>query len=223
LFTPVKCAIVGDAMPESRSRRRYIPGPRRGDERRAALLEALDELLETRALADVGIADITRTAGVTRSAFYFYFPTKAAAVAALLADFYDDMTLAAADWYDDNDDPPLDRLRAGFEASVRTWRARSSLMVAMLDALPSDPEVRELWDGWVDGFVERVAERIDQERGAGIARQSIEGRVLAPPLVGAVFHVMERDVRSIRAGKPPADHVAPALTEIWHRTIYPAG
>ena len=67
------------------------PGPKSGDERRTALLTALEDLLESRPLAQIGVADISRAAGVTRSAFYFYFPSKAAAVAALLADFHEQM------------------------------------------------------------------------------------------------------------------------------------
>ena len=58
----------------------------RGDQRRAALLESLDQLLqdEDSSLDSINIADISRRAGVTRSAFYFYFDNKAAAVAALM-------------------------------------------------------------------------------------------------------------------------------------------
>ena len=55
----------------------------RGDRRRTALLEALDHHLREGSLDSINIADISRRAGVTRSAFYFYFENKASAVAAL--------------------------------------------------------------------------------------------------------------------------------------------
>ena len=55
----------------------------RGEHRRAALLHALEAQLQERALADISVASITREAGVARSAFYFYFPSKNAAVAEL--------------------------------------------------------------------------------------------------------------------------------------------
>jgi AcrR family transcriptional regulator len=62
----------------------------RGDQRRAALLRAFDELLREQSLDDVKVADISSRAGVTRSAFYFYFENKAVAVLALMADLYVD-------------------------------------------------------------------------------------------------------------------------------------
>ena len=57
----------------------------RGDRRREALLAALDDRLKTTALDDISVADLTESAGITRSAFYFYFDSKAAAVGVLLA------------------------------------------------------------------------------------------------------------------------------------------
>ena len=62
----------------------------KGDERRTALLEALDHRLQESDLDSINIADISRRAGVTRSAFYFYFENKATAVAALMDEMYDD-------------------------------------------------------------------------------------------------------------------------------------
>ena len=206
-------------MPTTRKRPRHVPGPKPGDERRAALLAALEALLAQRALADIGIADISRAAGVTRSAFYFYFPSKAAAVAALLAGFYDEMIGAGSDWYEASAGSALQRLRGAFEASVVAWRSRAGLMVAMLDAIGSDTEARRMWQQWIDAFVDRVAARIDEDRAAGIARKSVDTHALATALVGAVFHMMERDVRAIHAGEAPPDLVV-ALTDIWHRAIY---
>ena len=58
--------------------------PARGDRRRSALLESLDHYLREGSLDSINIADISRRAGVTRSAFYFYFENKASAVAALM-------------------------------------------------------------------------------------------------------------------------------------------
>jgi AcrR family transcriptional regulator len=202
------------------TRARHVSGPKRGDVSRTALLGALDELLATKPLAEIGIADITRTAGLTRSAFYFYFPSKAAAVAALLADFYEEMLDAAEEWYEGGPGSPGERLRAGFEASVSLWRERAGLMVAMLDAVGTDADVRAIWTEWVDGFVGRVAARIAEERAAGVSTGVIAPPALAAVLVGAAFAAMERDVRAIRAGRSPSDGVTEALVGVWQRSLY---
>ncbi|HEV3055423.1 MAG TPA: TetR/AcrR family transcriptional regulator [Solirubrobacteraceae bacterium] len=210
-------------MTEVRSRPRYVPGPRRGDQRRAALLSALDGLLATRSLSQIGIAEITRAAGVTRSAFYFYFPSKAAAVAALLSEFYDEMQHAAAGWYEGGPGTPLERLRTGFAATIALWHERAGLLVAMLDAIGTDPEVREIWSSWIDGFIDRIAVRVSEERAAGLARGSADPRALATVLMGAALIAMERDVRAIVAGEAPSDSLPTALLETFHRAIYETG
>jgi AcrR family transcriptional regulator len=208
------------AMEAARARARYSSAPRRGDHRRAALLSALEQLLTTRPLADVGVADITSAAGVTRSAFYFYFPTKGAAVAALLSDFQEEMVQAAVAWYEGGPGTPLERTRAGFEASIELWRARGNLLVALLDAIGTDPEVREIWETWTQQFIERIARRIVEDRKAGLAQGTSDPEALAIALMGAALYSMERDVRAILAGQPPSKTLLTALVELWHRTLY---
>src|SRR4051812_37849903 len=155
-------------------RPRHVQAPRRGDERRRLLLTALEELLGTRPLADIGISDVTEAAGVTRSGFYFYFSSKAAAVAALLEDFRDQMERAGAAWYDAADTTPHERVTATVHASATLWRSHAPLLVAMLDAASSDPEAREIWASWSAGFVERIGTRIRQDRKAGLIRTAAD-------------------------------------------------
>src|SRR5689334_14926815 len=92
-LTSVKCRMTGFSCPGRNGMRRDPETldrrtPHHGDRRRAALLEALDELLQENDLEHIAIADISARAGVTRSAFYFYFENKAACVAALGAEMY---------------------------------------------------------------------------------------------------------------------------------------
>jgi AcrR family transcriptional regulator len=209
-------------MADSQPRPRYVPGPSRGDQRRAALLAALEDLLSTRALDRIGIADIARAAGLTRSAFYFYFPTKAAAVAALLADLYEDMQQASAAWYDGGAGTPIERMRTGFEASSTLWRERAGLLVAMFDAIGTDREVRKVWDAWVGAFIERISERIAEDRRTGLAGGSADPRALATVLMGAALYTAERDARALVAGEQPDESLTTTLNEIWRLTIYQA-
>ena len=98
--------------------------PQKSDLRRNAILESLDHHLREVGLDGINIADVTRRAGVTRSAFYFYFENKAAAVAALLEPMYDDGFLAS------------DILTA----TTRPPRARAASIAAgsTLTSVPSD-------------------------------------------------------------------------------------
>jgi len=207
-------------MAKKPSQPRYVPAPRHGDARRAKLLAALDEQLAQRAFSEVGIGAIAAAAGVSRPTFYRYFATKTAAVLALLEDFFDEMIQASSAWYDGGPEPPHDRLRTTFETAAKYWRARAALLVALLDGVGSDPEVREIWNGWLEGYVDRIAEQITNEIEAGLVRPLPDPRPVAVVLMGASVHVMERDVRSVTAGGPPLDDLVEAVTDTWHQTLY---
>jgi AcrR family transcriptional regulator len=203
--------------------RRFTPGPRRGDLRRAALLDALEALLADRPLSDIGVADIASAAGVSRSAFYFYFPNAAAAVAACMSDFYVEMEDVGSDWLTGAGAPPLERLTTSITAASALWRSRAGLLTAMLDAVGTDNEVREIWHGWVQGFVDETAARIREDQDAGLTWENIDPDALAIVLIGAVAYAMERDVRAISAGNAPPEGLTAALIQLWYRTIYQDG
>jgi len=58
----------------------------RGDRQRAAIVAAVRELLEERSFADLSVSTISERAGVARSGFYFYFDSKYAVLAVILAE-----------------------------------------------------------------------------------------------------------------------------------------
>ena len=200
--------------------RRHQRIPRRGEERRVALLEALEGLLETRPLAQIGIGDIASAAGVTRPAFYFYFPTKAAAVAALLEDLYEEAFEASGRWHA-VEGPAEEELRAGYDAIIAFARERARLLVAMYDAAGTDSEVREVWESrLVAPLAVHVGRKIDEERRAGRAPDGVDPAVVAEMLVLLNERAIEREVRAMARGEEPSDAVGDALYEIWRRTIY---
>src|SRR4249920_3023885 len=58
----------------------------RGDRQREAIVTAVRELLQERSFADLSVSTISERAGVARSGFYFYFDSKYAVLAQILAD-----------------------------------------------------------------------------------------------------------------------------------------
>src|SRR3979409_2465 len=69
--------MTADPIPARRSR---------GDRQREAIVTAVRELLEERSFADLSVSTISERAGVARSGFYFYFDSKYAVLAVILAD-----------------------------------------------------------------------------------------------------------------------------------------
>lgn len=193
----------------------------KGDDRRAALLEALDHHLRDAgpdaSLDAINVADLSRRAGVTRSAFYFYFDNKAAAVAALMEEMYDDAWDAAELEGEDQDGMQV-RVTSAIRSLFRGWSHRTYIYRAMLEARASSPAVREQWDSFQESFVIVLAAVIEGERTAGVAPEGVDATALATSLLDLNDRTLERLVHA------PADfdwdtHVE-AVVHIWLSSIY---
>ena len=190
--------------------------PARGDQRRTALLESLDHYLHDSSLDSINIADISRRAGVTRSAFYFYFENKAAAVAALMEQMYDEALAAGAVLIGDVG-TPRQRVEATINGLFDAWERHQHLFRATLEARVGNPAVQELWDADRQSFVEPVAAMIEAERARGRAPDGPDATALATVLLELNDRALER--LSIGRALPREDHVEAVVT-IWLRTIY---
>lgn len=191
-------------------------GSNRGDARRDALLEAFDQLLREQTLEEVNVADISGRAGVTRSAFYFYFENKAVAVLALMQGLYD----AAADANEllvKAEGDAEDRIRAAITMLFDSVDTSPHTYRALLEARASSPSVREMWDAGRADFAHVIAGMIETERVAGRASDGPDADALATVLLDLNDNALER--HSLGTGPVRELHIE-SLTFIWLRTIY---
>lgn len=193
---------------------------RKGRERHAALLGALGALLAERPLAEIEIDHIAKRAGIGRSGFYFYFPTKAAAVAALLEQTFAQMVGVASDWYERDDLPHHDRVHGGLTATIEFWREHATLLAAITDAAATGGEAHELWDTVQAELRERAAERIRTDQTAGLVDEDVDARSMALVLVGMTVQAMHADVRVVIASGSGLPGIEEALIRAWDRTLY---
>jgi len=193
--------------------------PARGDRRRTALLEALDHHLRQNqgqgSLDSINIADISRRAGVTRSAFYFYFENKASAVAALMEEMYEESSAAADHLRADG--TPAENIDAMVRALFSTWDKHEHLFRASLDARATSATVRELWDNDRESFVPVVASLIEAERRSGAAPEGVDATALASVLLELNDRMLER----LALGGPlDREQLVEAVVAVWLHTIY---
>lgn len=187
----------------------------RGDRRRAALLESLRHHLHESSLESINIADISRLAGVTRSAFYFYFENKAAAVAALTQEMYAEAFAAAEVLRGDG--PPAARIEGTIRGLFDTWDRHQVIYRAMLDARATSPAVRAMWEADRQSFVGPVAAMIAEERAAGRAPAGPEPTMLA----GILLDLNDRMLERLAAGRADdREQRVAAVVTVWLRTIY---
>ncbi len=193
--------------------------PNRGDARRDALLRAFDELLREQSLDEINVAEISRRAGVTRSAFYFYFENKSLAVMALMQDLYDAAS-AANELLVKAEGDPDERIRAAITLLFESVDTSPHTYRALLEARASSTTVRQMWDAGRADFAGVIATMIETERAAGRASEGPDATSVAAVLLDLNDHALER--HSLGSGPPREQHID-ALAFIWLRTIYGTG
>lgn len=207
--------MVSEPQPPRVAERRK---PYRGEERRAAILSALEDLLQQRSLDEIGVADVSEAAGVKRNTFYFYFANKAVAVAALLTELFGEMFAGARPFLEHRRDPE-DNVRIAIDNTVASWEKHFLLYRAVVDASHTDAAVREFWNDWLAQFIDPVAAAIETERADGRAVSGPDAITLATALTN--MNVMFLD-RIGRQGFTSADAelARETLFHVWFRSIY---
>jgi AcrR family transcriptional regulator len=184
-----------------------------------AILATAERLLRERPLQDISIDELTRSVGISRPAFYFYFPSKDAVLLTLL-----DRVVAAAfdaagrNHAPDSDDP-TQQWRRGIEAAFETFNAHRTVMVAASQAKATNPEVRELWNSILQRWVKRTVTLIESERQRGAAPPGIPAEDLAI----ALNLMNERAMYAVSAADEPAlaeSNLVDVLTQVWVNVIY---
>lgn len=204
---PVRLPSLPDRRPEPK-----------GEVRRAALLAAIEGLLRERPLADLSIGEISSAAGLTRSAFYFYFPSKEAAVTELLHDVFEETLAGAKAWLGGEGDPEVS-LGAALARTAELWGVHRHLMLAMLDARRGDDAVRILWDSWVERFVAPLAETVEAERDAGRAPHGPPAENLVRLLLGMNVSALEHHLRQ-DGDEARTTALVEAMTVVWVSALY---
>ncbi|MCW2749254.1 MAG: ethR 6 [Aeromicrobium sp.] len=192
----------------------------KGDKTRQRILSVVAEMLATHTFEEISIAEITRRAVVTRPGFYFYFPTKGAAVATLMEDLFAEFTDVAEVWYDHGDSGEQQALGEGMARTVDLWRTHATVMHGMVQAASADPAAREIWRSWIAAFTARAIPTITADAGSQLDRSEVPVERLADTLVGLTFDAMQRDVRSIVESSQPTEHLVETLTYVWSRALY---
>jgi TetR/AcrR family transcriptional regulator, ethionamide resistance regulator len=199
-----------EVSPEQVSRRRTR------EEVQQAVRTALAEMLAERPFKDVTVDELARRGGLSRTAFYFYYPDKnevlKEAADAAAAEVY-----AEADRWWHGEGPPEQLVREALEGITAVFGDHADILRAAVEATTYDAEFRAFYESLIRRFVAATAEHLRRERDAGRLR-ALDPEPVAEALVwmaercNYAFLVME--------GRPPAE-VVDSLTVIWIHALYP--
>lgn len=188
------------------------PQPR-GEQRRARLLAALEQQLQSQPFDAISIAGVADAAGLGRSAFYFYFSSKHDAVTQLLGDVFDEEITRVDAILRRSGDPDVN-VSDALAFIVDSWRDRATLLTAMLDARDGDADARKIWESWIDRYEEFAADYIARTTAADVA----DSRALAHVLIAMNERTLERHTRS-GGNRAAGDELHATLVRVWQAAL----
>jgi TetR/AcrR family transcriptional regulator, ethionamide resistance regulator len=216
------CKVAGVSTASStrapRGRRSSRPS---GDDREQAILATAERLLAERSLADISVDDLAKGAGISRPTFYFYFPSKEAVLLSLLEPM---IARADAEFEGAAQRLPSDprwACRTVIEAFFTAFSSHRAVARAGVEALATSPEIRAVWSGFMQKWIDQTAALISADRARGAAPETIPAADLATSL----NQMNERTMMATLSAEHPAvseANVVDTLTYIWVASIYGA-
>jgi AcrR family transcriptional regulator len=121
-------------------------------------MDAVETLLEQGRYDDLRIEDVMGEAGLTRTAFYRYFPDLESVLLAWLDIIRVEFEEAANRWLAVDEDPDAGIL-AATTGLADVWSRHRKLLKAILDAATSGSRIQVSWRAMVESFFAPVEQR----------------------------------------------------------------
>ncbi|BBX05364.1 HTH-type transcriptional regulator EthR [Mycolicibacterium aichiense] len=189
-----------------------------GDDREAAILRTLEEMLTERPFAEISVDELAKGAGLSRPTFYFYFPSKDA----VLVRLFTRAITASGPRQQQSAEVPAQRRQAwrdGIYAFFDSLRPHRAVVLAGLGVMATNTELREVWSAFMTGWIDYTAALITRERERGAAPDTIPARDLAT----ALNLMNERVVVAAQGTQQPTlaeDAALESVVHIWITSIY---
>ena len=197
---------IGDAAREQRRERA-----------RAGLRAALLLAAGKRSFAELKIEEIAAAAGLSRSAFYFYYSSKYELLRDATGRVADELFADASPWYD-GDGESAEMIREVLASNAASWSEHADLLRMTVEAAGYDPEIEVFWRRTVDQFIDGVARRVRADQEAGLASADIDPERAAEVLVYATETYLHRRIACDGVSPPQA---VEALAPVWIGALYP--
>ena len=183
----------------------------------AAVLNATEQLLgEGATYADLNIERIATRAGISRTAFYFYFADKRELLMRLTEDVNEQLYQQADIWFSGSGDPE-DEIREALVNIGSLYEQHGPLLRAIVEVSTYDEEVAQFWRGMLGRFVDASRRRIELEHEAGRAVAE-HPQATAFALCWMTERAMYQHL--VQAEPFPAADLVDALVGIWLRSVY---
>jgi AcrR family transcriptional regulator len=182
-----------------------------------AVLAATEALLaEGASFADLNIEKIATRAGISRTAFYFYFKDKRELLVKLTEEVTTELYDQADVWFSGQGEP-REEIGEALSRVAGLYTEHAALLRVIVEVSTYEEEVAVFWRSLLTRFVEATATRIAAEQAAGNAPAG-DGAAIAFALIWMCERTLYQQV--VQQQPFQSDAVAQALVTIWMRSIY---
>jgi len=190
----------------------------RGDRQRDAIVTAVRELLQERSFADLSVSTISERAGVARSGFYFYFDSKYAVLAVILADageLLDSLTHHFAPREPGETPAVFAKRMVGSAAAV--YANDDPVLKACAVARNTDAQIREMMDDFYDGIIDKLIALLEQDSEARPISEDLPA--LVRTMAAVTTMTLTHDSTFVGRGEDPARAID-IVERLWLNALW---
>jgi AcrR family transcriptional regulator len=201
---------------------RAAPVPRRrGDRQRQAIVTAVREMLEETPFAELSVSAISDRAGVARSGFYFYFDSKYAVLAQILAEARQELA-ELTEYFAPrrpHESPAAFAKRMVGSAAVM-FAHNDPVMAACSAARVTDAEIRRIQDAQMDTVIDQIVTIVKGEIAAGTAHPISADIPMLIRTLGATTVMALSGDSAFRGPDVSAERVVAILEQLWLTSLW---
>ena len=202
-----------------------VPVPRRrGDRQRQAIVQAVRELLQEKPFAQLSVSTISDRAGVARSGFYFYFDSKYAVLAQILAEAVEELEELTQYFAPRQPgESPVQFAKRMVGSAAAVYAHNDPVMAACNTARYTDIEIRDILEQQFEGVLRAIAAIVEAEMRAGTANPiSDDIPMLVRTLAGTTALTLTGD--PILTGRDgDVDRRVRVLEQLWLNSLWSGG
>ena len=190
----------------------------RGDRQRDAIVAAVRELLQEQAFADLSVSTISERAGVARSGFYFYFDSKYAVLAVMLADAMEELDKLTHDFAPrEPDETPEAFAKRMVGSAAAMFASNDPVMRACTVAQNTDAQIREMMNDFEDTVIDKIVGLVEQDAGARPISDDLPA--LVRMLTATTAMTLSHDSAFVGRGEDPRRAVD-VLERLWLTALW---
>jgi AcrR family transcriptional regulator len=216
--------MVEGVSSQAADREPVEPARRRGDKHRLAIMEAVRDLLEEKPFAELSVSTISQRAGVARSGFYFYFDSKYAVLAQIMAEAAEELEELTHYFAPRGaEESPEQFAKRMVRSAAAVYAHNDPVLTACNAARTTDAEIRDILERQFEVVLRQITAVVEAEMTAGTAAPiSDDIPTLVRTLAGTTSLVLTGDPL-VTGPDDDVERRVRVLEQLWLNSLWGGG